>query len=58
MIYKYFVFSSGQNARALNDEQKTAVVNIAACSNGKIPYILDGPPGLFFNIIIFKHKKF
>lgn len=38
---------SGENARRLNLEQQTAVVNIVACSNGKLPYILDGPPGLF-----------
>lgn len=29
----------------MNEEQKTAVINIIECNNGPVPYILDGPPG-------------
>lgn len=37
-------------------EQKTAVLNIIECSNGQIPYILDGPPGVFLAFIrIYSH---
>lgn len=36
---------SGESSRTLNEEQKTAIVNIVQRSNGQIPYILDGPPG-------------
>lgn len=36
---------SGESALGLNEEQQTAIVNIVACSNGQLPYILDGPPG-------------
>lgn len=35
----------GESAQSLNEEQKTAIVNIVQCKNGQIPYILDGPPG-------------
>lgn len=44
-IFSIFNFDSGTLSSNLNEEQKTAVINIVEAKNVPLPYLLFGPAG-------------